>query len=122
MTKRKQDFMAKTIFIGNEPMLFDTIIDLAIKNGKINPFYITKININYDMPTEQIPFFQIKVSIEKIVYLHYHTGIIETEIMTYNEIFLCKQRAIYKEFSITYLEHLRRKGIRKIKLQDIGGD
>ncbi len=97
----------ETIYIGNEPMLTETLIERTIKEHQINVFYIKDIHIDCFMPDNKLNLWRIQITI--------HAD------YTWSSDFYSKN-VIHHGYSITYLQHLRNMGVKKLKLNKLNNN
>lgn len=96
----------ETIYTGNEPMLIELLIERAISEKCVNVFKIKEIRIDCFMPDNKLHLWRIQVSI-KADY-------------TWSCDFYSKN-CIPHGYSITYLQHLRNMGVKKLNLDKLKG-
>ena len=95
----------ETIYTGKEPLLVDTLIERAIKENNIKPAEIISIYVNCYMPKENsLNLWEIEIRIKT-------TGV-------YSERYYSKECVNYG-YTITYLQHVARMGIKKLKIKEL---
>ena len=92
------------IYTGNEPMLTDLLIEKAISEKHVDVFKIKEIYIDCFMPDNKMHLWRIEISIRADY--------------TWSCDFYSKN-CIHHGYSITYLQHLRNMGVKKLKLDKL---
>jgi hypothetical protein len=90
----------ETIYTGNEPLLADFLIEEAIKEHNVDVFEITKLTVDCFMPRGDMHLWEIRITINSDTQSYYYS-----------------KNCIEHGYTITYLQHLRNLGVRKIDLR-----
>jgi len=94
----------ETIYTGNEPMLAEMLIERAIKEHKIDVFDIKTIRVECYTPKDEAHLWTIAIIINAK--------------FSYRSYFYSKN-CIHHGYSITYLQHLKNMGVKKIKIKKL---
>ena len=97
----------ETIYTGDEPMLTETLIERTIEEHKVNIFEIKQISVDCFMPDDKLHLWHIVIT----VHADYNM----------QSDFYAK-RCIHHGYSITYLQYLRNKGVKKLRLDKLKED
>ena len=97
----------ETIYTGNEPMLTDLLIERTISENHVNVLTIEKIDIDCWMPDNEMHLWRIKITI----YANH----------TWSGDFYSKN-CIHHGYSMTYLQHLKNMGVKKLRLDKLDED
>jgi hypothetical protein len=91
----------ETIYTGKENLLADKLIERTIKEHNVNVFKITQIRVECYMPRDTGPkLWEISISINYDIKSYYYS-----------------KDCIEHGYTLTYLEHLKRMGVKKINLR-----
>ena len=95
----------ETIYTGNEPMVTDLLIERAISENHVNVLYIKSISVDCFLPNDKLHLWRIKITI--------HAD------YDWESDFYAKN-CIHHGYSMTYLQHLKNMGVKKLKLNKLG--
>lgn len=96
----------ETIYTGKEPLLAEMLIEKVIEEHKINVFGIEKITVDCYMPS---------------AHDKWHLWTICIRINTEHTSYFYSKECINHNYSITYLQHLKNMGVKKINLKKMRG-
>lgn len=95
----------ETIYTGNEPMLTDLLIERSILEHHVNVLCIKSISVDCFLPDNKLHLWHIVIT----VHADYDC----------RSDFYAKN-CIHHGYSMTYLQHLKRMGVKKLKLNKLG--
>ena len=97
----------ETIYTGDEPMLTETLIERTIEENFVNVLCIKDISIDCFMPDDKLRLWQIVIEVRAD--------------FSWKSYFYSK-KCIHHGYSITYLQYLRNKGVKKLRLDKLDED